>query len=61
MSFYYRTQNAPSQMYKYNSSSQVTDIPLTERQRLKDDHLLTSLWFFSMPLEIGHNDRGKPF
>ena len=29
---------------------QVTDTPLTERQRLKDDHLSMSLRFFSLPL-----------
>ena len=43
------------------SNSQVTDIPLTERQRLKDDHLSTSLRFFNLPLGIGPNDRGPPF
>ena len=42
-------------------NSQVTDIPLTERQRLKDDHLSTSLRFFNLPLGIGPNDRGPPF
>ena len=36
--------------HRYSPNSQVTDIPLTERQRLKDDHLSTSLWFFSLPL-----------
>ena len=39
------------------SNSQVTDIPLTERQSLKDDHLSTSLRFFNLPLGIGPNDR----
>ena len=43
------------------SNSQITDIPLTKRQRLKDDHLSTSLRFFSLPLGIGPNDRGPPF
>ena len=43
------------------SNSQITDIPLTERQRLKDDHLSTSLRFFSLPLGIGPNDRGPQF
>ena len=38
-------------------NSQVTDIPLTERQRLKDEHLSTSLRFFSLPVGIGP-DRG---
>ena len=33
-------------------NSQVTDIPLTERQRLKDDHLSMSLRFFNLPLGI---------
>ena len=37
-------------------NSQITDIPLTERQRLKDDHLSTSLRFFNLPLGIGPND-----
>ena len=32
--------------------SQVTDIPLTERQRLKDDNFSISLRFFSLPLGI---------
>ena len=40
---------------------QVTDTPLTERQRLKDDNLSTSLRFFNLPLGIGPNDRGPPF
>ena len=44
-----------------HSNSQITDIPLTERQRLKDDHLSTSLRFFNLPLGIGQNDRGPPF
>ena len=35
------------------SNSQVTDIPLTGRQRLKDDPLSTSLRFFNLPLGIG--------
>ena len=43
------------------SKSEVTDFPLTERQRLKDDHLSTSLRFFNLPLGIGPNDRGLPF
>ena len=43
------------------SNSQITDIPLTERQRLKDDHLLTSLRFFNLPLGIEPNDRGPLF
>ena len=43
------------------SISQVTDIPLTESQRLKDDHLLRSLRFLNLPLGIGPNDRGPPF
>ena len=40
---------------------EVTDIPLTERQRLKDDHLSTSLRFFNLPLGIILNVRGPPF
>ena len=43
------------------SNSQMTDIPLTERQRLKDDHLSTSLRVLNLPLEIGPNDGGPPF
>ena len=35
--------------------------PPTERQRLEDDHLSTSLRFFGLPLEMGPNDRGLPF
>ena len=42
-------------------NSQVTDIPLTERQRLKDEHLSMSLGFVSLPLGIGPNDRVPPF
>ena len=41
-------------------NSQITDIPQTERQGLKDDHLSTSLRFFYLPLGIGPNDRGPP-
>ena len=41
--------------------SQVTCIPLTERQGLKGNHLSTTLRFFSLPLGIGPNDRGPPF
>ena len=43
------------------SNSQTTDITLTERQSLKDDHLSMSLRFFYLPLRIGPNDRGMPF
>ena len=43
------------------SNSQITDIPLTERQRLKDDNLSTSLRFFNLSLGIGPNDTGTPF
>ena len=50
-----------SAQYTVQFNSQVTDIPLTERQRLKDDHLSTSLRFFNLPLGIGPNDRGPPF
>ena len=42
-------------------NSQVTDIPLTERQRLKEGHSSTSLRFFSLLLGIGQNDRGPTF
>ena len=48
------------QLHKY-SLTQVTDIPLTEKQRLKDGYLSTSLRFFSLPLGIGPNDRRWPF
>ena len=46
---------------KVQSSSQVTDIHLTERHSLEDDHLSTSLGFFNLPLGIGPNDTGLPF
>ena len=49
----------PTVKVQYNS--QIADIPLTEIQRLKDDHLSTSLRFFNLPLGIGPNDRGPPF
>ena len=55
--YYYMTH--PTVQVQINS--QETGIPLTERQRLKDDHLSTSLRFFSLPLGIGLNDRGPPF
>ena len=42
-------------------NSQVTDIPLTGRQRLKGDSLLTSLRFFNLPLGTGPSDRRPPF
>ena len=51
----------PSDRTKYSPSSQVTCIPLTERQRLMDDHLSMSLRLFSLPLGIGPSDRGPPF
>ena len=50
-----------SQMYKYSVSSLVTDIILTERQRIRDDHSSMSLRFFRMPLGIGSKDRGQQF
>ena len=43
------------------SNSQITDIPLTERQRLKDNSLSTSLKFFNLPDRMEPNDRGPPF
>ena len=43
------------------SNSQITDIPLTERQRLKDDQLSMSLRFFNLPSGIEPNDRGLSF
>ena len=42
------------------SDSQITDMPLTARLRLKDDHLSKSLMFFNLPLGIGPNDIGPP-
>ena len=42
-------------------NSQITDIPLTERHRLNDDYLSTSLTFCNLPLGIRPNDRGPPF
>ena len=38
----------------------LTNIPLTERQSLQDDHLSMSLRFFSLSLGIGSNNRGTP-
>ena len=35
-----------------NILQQVIDIPLTEKNRVKDDHLSTCLRFFSLPLGI---------
>ena len=43
------------------TKSLITDIPITERQRLKDDHLSPSLRFFSLPPGRGTNGRGLPF
>ena len=51
----------PSDCRSTAQAHQVTNIPLTEGQRLKDDHLSMSLRFFSLPLETGPNDRGLPF
>ena len=42
-------------------NSDTTDIPLTERQRLKDVHLSMSLSFFNLPLGIGPSDGGLPY
>ena len=41
-----------------NPSCQVAAIPLSEKQRLKDDHLSSCLRFFSLTLRIGPSDRG---
>ena len=41
------------------SNSQITDIPLTETQRLRLKDDLTSLRFFKLPLGIGPSDRGQ--
>ena len=41
------------------STGQDTDISLTQRQRLKDDHLSMSLRFFGLSLGIGANDHFK--
>ena len=51
----------PTQLHKCSPSSQVTDIHLTERESLMDDHLSMSLRFFILPHWIGPNDRGPPF
>ena len=40
--------------------SQDADIPLTESERLEDDHLSKSLRSFGQPLGIGPNDRSLP-
>ena len=63
---YYRIQSAiinniTHPTVQVQSNSQVTDISLAERQRLKDDHLSTSLRFFNLPLGTGPNDRGLQF
>ena len=50
-----------SQLHKYSSSSVITDIPLTERQSLRENHLSTSMRFLSLPLRIVPNDTGLPF
>ena len=42
-------------------NSQVSDILITEIQRLKNDHLSMSLRFFSLPMGQGPNDRGLSF
>ena len=42
------------------SNFQITDIPLTKRQRLKDDLLSMYLRFFNLQMGIGPNDRGLP-
>ena len=49
--------------FDYTSTVQLsnTDIPLTEKKKLKDEHLSTFLRFFNLPLEKGPNDRGLPF
>ena len=58
MSLYYKLFDR-SGLHMYSPNSQVTDINLTGRQRLKDDHLSLSLRFFS--LGMGRNDKGLPF
>ena len=54
-----------SRLQKYIPSCVVDDIPVTERQSLKDAHLLIPLGFFSLSLGnslgIESNDKGPPF
>ena len=57
ISMYYRTQCAIWPIRQVQPNCHVTGIPLTERQRLKDDHLWMSLRFFSLPLGIIPNDK----
>ena len=51
----------PSWMHKYRPSRPMTDILLTERQRVRDEYLSMSQEFFSLPLEIGPSDRGPSY
>ena len=53
ISTYHGTQINPSLLHKYSPSSLATDIPLTERQRLRDGHLSMPMRFFSSPTGIG--------
>ena len=39
----------------------LTDIPLTERQRLRDNHLSVSLKFFNLSPGVGPNERTSIF
>ena len=48
----------PSLLHKNSPNSPVTDISLTERQSLGDDHITMALRLFSLPLGIG--SRGLP-
>ena len=47
ISMYYMTHYMTHPTVQVQPNSQVIDIPLTERQKLKDDHLSMSLRFFS--------------
>ena len=46
----------------YDPSNCTSTVQLSKkRQRLRDDHLSTSLEFFNLPLGTGPNDRRQPF
>ena len=45
-------------LVQVQSNSQITEIPLTEAQRRKHDHLSKSL---RLPLGIGRNDRATVY
>ena len=42
----------PSKLHRFNPSSPVTNVPFSQRQRLKDDYLPMFLKFLSLPVGI---------